>query len=51
LGGSLHKGYHAVLVDEKYPQETVHELGHYFGLWQKEEEYERYPPNGRKLVN
>ena len=37
----------AVLVEEKYWTVTAHEIGHVYGLWVLEEEYDRYGFAGR----
>jgi len=35
----------AVFVEEDYWTVTAHEVGHVYGLWRWQEEYERYPNN------
>lgn len=38
-----------VLVDEKKPLAVIHELGHAMGLYLDPEQYDQYPPTGRRL--
>ncbi len=38
-----------VLVDERNPSAVVHELGHAMGLYQGQEQYDLYPPSGRRI--
>lgn len=40
-----------VLIDEKKPDATVHEMGHSFDLYTEDEQYDLHPPLGLKLEN